>query len=78
VADQGDHRIRRIAPNGIIATEVGTGAAGRGPDGRAGTSTAIWAPGALALDFDGGLLFADANCVLRKVEYGRVDTLAGD
>ncbi len=77
IADQSDHRIRKIDTNGIITTIVGTGTAGYNGDG-VGTSTLLNNPTALALDSAGNLYFSDQfNHRIRELTAGRVVTLAG-
>src|SRR4051812_11630209 len=53
----GNARIRRVTPNGIISTFAGTGTPGADGDGGPATSAAIESQGALALDTAGFLYF---------------------
>ena len=48
ISDQGNHVVRRVAPNGTITTVAGTGSAGNGPTGPA-TSCALNSPEGLAV-----------------------------
>lgn len=67
VADQGNHRIRAVAPNGTISTIAGTGQAGYGGDGAAAALASLKAPTALTLA-GASLYFADTgNRVVREI-----------
>ena len=77
IADQSNHRIRKIDTGGFITTIVGTGSAGYNGDGL-GTATQLNNPTALALDTAGNLYFSDQfNHRIRELTAGRVITLAG-
>ncbi len=70
IADRNDHRIRRIAVNGIITTVVGTGAgtANFGDNGPA-TSCTLYQTWGVGLDLVGNLLFHDAyGYTIHKVD----------
>ena len=76
VADGGNHRIRTISPEGVVATLAGSiydYGDGRGPDGR------FRQPLALDVDADGTCYVADTgnNAVRRVTPDGEVTTLAG-
>ncbi|MEV4438837.1 NHL repeat-containing protein [Streptomyces sp. NPDC049577] len=79
VAEWGGHRVRRIAPNGIITTVAGTGEPGRGADGVSATTSALSHPIDVAVDARGALYIADCwNHRIRKVSpNGIVCTIAG-
>jgi uncharacterized protein (TIGR03437 family) len=55
VADTQNHRVRRVAANGVISTIAGTGIASSAVDGLPATSTAIDAPQGLFIDATGAL-----------------------
>ena len=77
VADAGNHRIRRIAPNGIISTVAGT-AAGFSGDGGPAVSARLNDPRGVTPTADGGYLIADAgNNRIRKVDAAGVITTIG-
>lgn len=59
IADSGNHRIRRIRPDGIIETVAGTGVAGFSGDGGLAIFAQLSFPLALAFGPDGSLLFTD-------------------
>jgi hypothetical protein len=79
VADQYNHRIRRIARDGWIETVAGNGAAGFGGDGGAATNAQLRFPADSVQDAAGNLYIADRdNHRIRKVDLGGViTTLAG-
>ena len=65
VADQGNNRIRRITPAGVISTVAGGGSGG---DGALATDAGLGAPGGVAVDRSGNLYIADTNASrVRKV-----------
>ena len=85
VADDGNNRIRRVAPDGLISTLAGTGPVGtdRGAytgDGGPATSARLHEPVGVALAADGALYFADSdNNAVRKVDgTGTITTIAGN
>jgi sugar lactone lactonase YvrE len=59
-ADQGNNRVRAIAPDGRIRTVAGDGTDGPGASGVPATTTAVAAPVAVALRADGGIYIVDA------------------
>ena len=81
IADQYNHRIRRVAAGtGIITTLAGTGSAEYGGDGGPATSAALRFPFGLAMDGGGNLLIADrVNHRIRRVtlDTGLISTVAG-
>jgi len=79
IADMLNNRIRRVWPNGIITTVVGTGASGFSGDGGAATSAAIYFPRGIAARADGELLIPDtSNARIRRVTPGgTISTVAG-
>ncbi len=60
IADSANHRIRRVTPDGVIRTVVGTGAAGFNGDGLAGTATRINRPKGLEITAT-SLWFSDGD-----------------
>ncbi len=80
VADTGNHRVRRIGPDGAIATFAGTGQPAFGGDGGKATAAQLSVPTALAIDGRGDLFIADnANQRVRRVDArGIISTFAGN
>ncbi len=81
IADLGNARVRRIAPDGTIATIAGGGAlpAGGGNDGSAALLLALSQPRNLALDASGNLYISDfsGQRVYRMGTDGTLITMAG-
>ena len=79
VADEMNHRVRRITPDGTISTVVGTGTPGFAGDGGLATSAQIRNPQAVAFDGKGNLLIAEyGNHRVRSVSpAGIINTIAG-
>ncbi len=76
VADQSNHRIRKITSTGVVSTLAGTGTAGN-MDG-AGNAALFRSPGGVAVDGSGNVYVADTyNHRIRKItSTGVVSTLA--
>lgn len=80
VADYLDSVVRRLSPDGTIATVAGTGLPGGTGDGGPAVAARLDHPRAVALDADGDLLIADtvSNRVRRVgATDGRIATVAG-
>ena len=77
IADQRNHRIRALMPDGgALVTLAGTGESGYA-DGE-GDQAQFWNPRGLAIASDGALLVADSsNHRIRRIENGVVTTIAG-
>ena len=77
VGDYGNHRIRKIAPNGDVTTLAGSGPGFA--DGPGGTALFL-SPRGVAADNDGNVYVADGgNHMIRKIApNGDVTTLAGN
>jgi hypothetical protein len=78
-ADSGNHRVRRIGPDGRITTIAGSGAFGFGGDGGPATEAALRFPADVLPTARGGLLVADEfNGRVREVSAdGIIRTIAG-
>ena len=79
-ADEGNNRIRAVAPGGIISTVVGNGKYGWVRSGTPAHAATILSPGAVAVGPDGRLYIADSggNEVLRLEANGTVTEIAGN
>lgn len=80
IADQFNHRIRKIAPDGVISTVVGTGSPGSAGDGGPARNAQLNTPTGIYADSTGNLFIADVgNQRIRKVDSsGIITTLAGN
>ena len=68
VADQGNHRIRKVSPGGEISTVAGTGTAEFSFDGTPAIDTPLFGPVGVAVDVAGNLYIAERNAHrIRKV-----------
>jgi hypothetical protein len=80
VADEDDHKIRRVS-NGIISTIAGDGTASYGGDNGTATSAQLNKPSGVAITIDGAVLIADQfNNRIRRVSAttgGTITTVAG-
>jgi sugar lactone lactonase YvrE len=72
-------RVRKVTPDGIISTVVGTGTAGFSGDGGLATLAQLNGPASVSVDAAGNLFIADQlNARIRKVTYGGIiSTVAG-
>lgn len=79
LSDTDNHRVRKITPDGRIATLAGTGAAGFSGDGGPAASAQLNLPYGLAADSAGNLYIADlGNSRVRRVAPdGAISTCAG-
>jgi hypothetical protein len=79
IADQGNHEIRKVTPDGKISTIAGTGVAGYSGDGGPATAAKLSMPHAVEAEADGSVLIVDTgNHRIRRVAPdGTISTLAG-
>jgi sugar lactone lactonase YvrE len=77
IADSGNHRVRKVTPDGTVSTLAGSGSAGFA-DG-AGAAAQFYCPFGVAVDGEGSIIIADwGNHRVRKLTPdGTVSTLAG-
>ncbi|HWQ31994.1 MAG TPA: BACON domain-containing carbohydrate-binding protein [Blastocatellia bacterium] len=59
IADQGNHRVRKLAKDGRISTVAGNGTSGAGGDGGAAVEAQLNSPAGVAIDRAGNLFIAD-------------------
>ncbi len=79
IADSGNHRVRRVLPDGTVETVAGNGAVGSGGDGGPAVEAQLTNPEGVAVDAAGNLYIADTgNHKIRKVTPdGIITTIAG-
>lgn len=78
IADSGNHRIRRVNPQGRIDTVAGTGTAGETGDSTQATTAQINNPIDVAVNRDGDLFLATrVGGRIRRVRNGVITTVAG-
>jgi RHS repeat-associated protein len=80
IADTGNRRIRRVAPDGTISTVAGSGAAtGADQDGVAATATALQDPTDVAVASDGTIYVVEgaADRIRRIATDGLISAFAG-
>jgi NHL repeat-containing protein/type IX secretion system substrate protein len=79
IADENNHRIRKVNSSGIITTFAGTGADGFGGDGTPATGAAFSYPIGVNVDASGNVFVADySNHRIRKINTsGIISTFAG-
>jgi serine/threonine-protein kinase len=79
IADTGNDRVRRLAPDGIITTVAGNGVDGNGGDGGPATAAELDTARGIAAAPDGSLLIADSSGdrVRRVAPDGIISTIAG-
>ncbi len=73
--DLGNHRIRRIAPDGTVATVVGRGEAGNDGDGGHALAAAITEPYELRFNAAGDLFFVDMKAHVVRAVSGTDHTI---
>lgn len=79
VADRNNHRVWRLAPDGVMTTIAGTGEPGFGGDGGAATRARLFTPTSVTVDNAGNVYIADRdNHRVRRVSSaGIIFTVAG-
>ena len=80
IADDGNNRIRKVTPSGIITTLAGSAVYGFTGDGGPSTAAKLYLPRAVAADGPGNIYICDMNNNrLRKINiFGTINTLAGN
>ena len=77
IADSANHRIRRVAPDGIITTIAGTGEFGSDGDGGPATTARLNRPTGVAVDEFGNLYISGGSRVRKVSPSGTITTVAG-
>ncbi len=80
IADQGNFRIRKISPGGIIATVAGDGTDGYSGEGGPATNAQLAGAVGLAVDVSGNIYEGEVGaCRVRKISPGgTISTVAGN
>ncbi|MBL1276170.1 MAG: thrombospondin type 3 repeat-containing protein, partial [Ectothiorhodospiraceae bacterium] len=80
IVDRGNHRVRRVTPDGIITTVAGTGVSGYSGDGGPAELAQLNGPSGITLGDDGSLYVADtSNFRVRRISRdGIISTVAGN
>ena len=80
IADQRNHRVRKISRDGIIRTIAGNGVQGYSGDGGPATQASLSFPDDVVMNSRGELFIADAgNDVVRRIASGGIiETFAGN
>jgi len=78
--DSGFNRVRKLTPDGLVTTVVGTGEQGFAGDGGLARLAKLNGPTGLAFDAAGDLYISDSsNCRIRRVDTaGFISTFAGN
>lgn len=77
-SDRGNHRIRRITPQGVISTFAGTGVSGSAPNNTPVANALLSLPSTLAFNRQGDLFIGDGpNGLVRRIRNGIVTNIAG-
>ncbi len=79
IADTGNHRLRKVGPDGTISTIAGNGVQGFSGDGGPAINAQLYSPTSLAMDASGDLFIADTgNNRIREISKGgAISTVAG-
>lgn len=78
IADANNHRVRRVAPSGIITTIAGTGIAGYNGDNIAATAAQLNVPYSIMTDESSTVYVVDGdNNRIRIILNGIISTIAG-
>jgi sugar lactone lactonase YvrE len=80
ITDQGNSRVRRVSPSGVISTVAGSGTQGFGGDGGLATNAQLNAPNGTAVLPDGSILITDSNNnrVRQVSPGGTITSVAGN
>lgn len=77
--DSGNHRVRRMAQNGIVTTVAGNGTVGKPLENAVATTSALNTPAGIARAANGDIYFSDiGNGVIYRLRNGLLTTVAGN
>jgi thiol-disulfide isomerase/thioredoxin len=76
IADTGNHRVRKVRPDGIILLVAGNGSDGSSGDGGFAVLAQLRAPKSVGIDTDGNVYIADAadSCIRKVTPDGNIVT----
>ena len=77
VADRGNHRIRKVAPSGVISTVAGNGTYTYSGDNGLATAAGFSYPACIAVDGEGNLYVTDSGRIRKVSLSGVITTVAG-
>jgi sugar lactone lactonase YvrE len=78
IVSEGQNRVFKVTPGGILTVVAGNGSAGYGGDGGAAISASLNSPQDIAVDPAGNIFVADTgNNRVRKISTGIITTVAG-
>lgn len=79
IADQQNHRIRKVTPDGVIKSIAGTGLPGYSGNGGPAQLASLFYPTGVAVDASGNVYVADMtnNRIRRIAEDGTIQAIAG-
>ena len=80
IADELNHRVRKVTPDGVINTIAGNGTAGFSGDGGPASDAMLNMPADVKVDKQGNVYIADMlNHRIRRIDAsGKITTVAGD
>jgi len=80
IADQNNHRVRKVTPAGVVSTYAGTGLSGSTGDGGPASQAKLNRPAGVAVDSVGNVYIAErgGNRIRKVTPGGTISTVAGD
>ena len=78
IGDDGNRRVRKISPDGIITTVAGNGSLGHSGDGGPATSAELYATAWVALDAARDLFIAEIGNIRKVAPNGTIATITGN
>lgn len=77
IADSGNHRVRRVSPDGVITTIAGNGSPGYEGDGGPAPEAELNGPSDVGTDSSGNLFLVDGLRIRKVSTNGLITTVAG-